>query len=328
MQKGQRRGASPASAKQKKLGKPFSFAAATKSFLGHLEGTAKSKHTIEAYRFDLQSFGEFLATHRRGQRLPDPRSWSRKDLERYHDWLRASGQKSNTRRRKLMTVRKWMHYLTARNKIELDIGKKLPAPEKIERVPATIDAAALEVAITARAGDSLLALRNQALLLLLIDTGATVSEIASLRWASVDFSAGRIRFVGKSERELPLKSKTLSVLTRLSKTRPTEENDDELCFVGYNRHGPIRIGKRPLAITPRGIEMVVKTLADTLGFPGVTPRILRHSTVVAWYREGVAEDEIQRRLGLKTDYAFRIYAPIFARIREGAKSSSSTTSTA
>jgi site-specific recombinase XerD len=299
---------------------PMALGAALKSFMGHLEGTGKALHTIDAYRFDLQNFAEFLQGSRSPKTPVDLRLVVRKDLERYHDWLKQSGQKTNTRRRKLMTVRKLMNYLTNRKKLDFDIAKKLPAPEKLERVPETVDLAGLRAAVAKLDTGSHLARRNEALFGILMDTGCAVSEAAKLRWAALDLKNGKVTFYGKAERELKLTPHTLASTAKLREFAA----DDELCFIGFNRHGPVRIGKRALGITSRGIEMLVKSLAGTLGFPKVTPRTLRHSAVVEWFRAGVNEDEIQKRLGLRTSYAFRIYAPIFSAIR----SSSETTSSA
>jgi len=286
-------------------------ASALKSFIGHLEWSGKAKHTIDSYHFDLRSFGEFMQKSKSTKQALDLRSVSRKDLERYHEWLKSDGQKTNTRRRKLMTVRKLMHYLTARKKLDLDIAKKLPAPEKIERVPETLSLSSFREKLETLATDSHLGLRNAALLAFLADTGCGVSEVSKLRWSAIQFKEGKVSFFGKSERDCELKPKTLTLLTRLH-AKALNQEEDEVCFVGFNRHGPIRIGKKSLGITSRGIEMLVKSLSETLGFSNVTPRTLRHSAVIDWYRLGVREDEIQRRLGLKTAYAFRIYQPIFA----------------
>lgn len=326
MKKGQRKAPVPRKAGEGKSTLPL--AVAVKSFVGHLEGSGKAKHTIDSYRFDLLSFGEFLQVGR-GKPTLDLRALSRKDLERYHDWLKSSGQKANTRRRKLMTVRKLMHYLTARGKLELDIAKKIPAPEKIERVPGTIPVDEFHAKMRTLPHATHLHLRNLSVLSLLTDTGCGVSEAAKLRWSMIDFASGKIAFIGKSEREMKLERATLDALLKLRQAASADvglapdEMADELCFVGFNRHGPMRIGKKGMAITPRGIELLVKTLAESLGYSNVTPRTLRHSAVVHWFRAGVAEPEIQRRLGLKTDYAFRIYEPIFSTIR----SSSAATST-
>jgi site-specific recombinase XerD len=312
------------SKRRKAGGTDSSFAAALRSFLGHLEGTAKAKHTVASYRFDLQNFDRFLHSQKSGVGIANVRTLTRKDLERFGDWLKLDGQKTNTRRRKLMTVRKFMQYLAGRKKLDLDVGRKLPAPEKVERVPFTLDANALRTAVLSLPGDSHLRLRNSVLLLVLLETGASVSEVAQLRWSMIDFEKLRVRFFGKSERDVTISQE---LADRFAKLRKFAADSDDLCFVGFNRFGPVRLGKKSMGITPRGVEMLVKALCGTLGFSETTPRTLRHSAVVAWFRAGVSESEIQKRLGLKTAYTFRIYQPIFAAIRSGAKSKSETTST-
>jgi site-specific recombinase XerD len=318
---GQRRNGAPK--RRKPGGSDASFAAALRSFLGHLEGTAKAKHTVDSYRFDLQNFDQFLHTQKHGAGIANVRTLTRKDLERFGDWLKLDGQKTNTRRRKLMTVRKFMQYLAGRKKLDLDVGRKLPAPEKVERVPFTLDATALREAVLGLPGDSHLRLRNSILLLVLLETGASVSEVAQLRWSMIDSENSLVRFLGKSEREISI---SRELVERFAKLRKFAADTDDLCFVGFNRFGPVRLGKKSLGITPRGVEMLVKALCATLGHSETTPRTLRHSAVVAWFRAGVSENEIQKRLGLKTAYTFRIYQPIFAAIRNGSKSKSETTS--
>jgi integrase/recombinase XerC len=305
--------------KTKASRKSLPLAAAVKSFMGHLEGTGKASHTLDSYRFDLLSFGDFLQTGR-GKPTLELVGLSMKDLEAFHHWLKAEGQKTNTRRRKLMTVRKFMHYLAARGKMDSDIARRMPAPEKIERVPGTIPVDEFRQEMVRLPRESHAQLRNLALLGLLVDTGCGVSEAAALRWSMLDLDAGKVTFEGKAERTLELHSATCDALKRL---RSFFDSDDAgICFVGFNRHGPIRLGKKAIGITPRGIELVVKALAETLGFSKVTPRTLRHSAVVAWYSNGISEAEIQKRLGLKTAYAFRIYAPIFARIKSSSEATS------
>jgi hypothetical protein len=52
---------------------------------------------------------------------------------------------------------------------------------------------------------------------------------------------------------------------------------------------------------------LVKAYAAKLGFPEIVPRTIRHSAVMGWFQQGMTEEEIQRRLGLKSAYAFRAY---------------------
>lgn len=297
--------------------KNTAYASALKSFIGHLEGTGKAAHTIDSYRLDLLRFEEFLRGE--GNKPAEVRvdRISRKDLERYHEHLKLEGQKTNTRRRKLMTVRKLMTYLASRKRIEIDVAKKLPAPAKIERIPFTVDSGKLIEAIRGLETGTPILARNRALLWLLAETGCSVAEAAALRWKETDLEARRVEFLGKSQRTLSISAGLANALGEVvGSAKPHEP-----CFRGFNRFGSLGG-----AITPRGIELLVKSYEPKLGLGSLTPRSFRHSIVVHWYREGTSESEIQKRLGLKTAYSFRVYAPIFAKIAAASKSTTGPTS--
>ena len=93
--------------------KALSFSTALKSFLGHLEGTQKSLQTLKSYQTDLLSFESFLQKQKL-QRIALT-SITPKDLERFAEFLKAKGLKTNTRRRRLLTLRKCLRYLAKRN---------------------------------------------------------------------------------------------------------------------------------------------------------------------------------------------------------------------
>jgi integrase/recombinase XerD len=284
------------------------FAYAFRSFVGYLEGTEKAAHTIKNYKSDLQSFRDFLESGL-GSETVALSDLTRQDLERFHEFLKGQGQKTNTRRRKLLTVRKLLRYLTQRKKIGIDVGDKLPAPQKVERVPFTVPRAELIAAIRALPLDNDLRLRNQVLLWTLAETGCLVSEIPRIRFA--DWKPGSLEISGKSPRTLSVSPELCEQVQLLRASAP----DRDHLFLGFNKFGPLAA-----PITPRGVELLVEVTAPKLGLGEITPRTFRHSAVVHWFTEGVSREEIQRRLGLRTAYAFRVFEPIF-------KSKSKTTST-
>src|SRR4051794_5269052 len=91
------------------------FPYAIRSFMGYLEGTQKSLHTIKNYQLDIFSFQNFIVEEYTKQpiRLDEV---SRKDLERYSEFLKEEGFKANTRRRKILTVTQFLNYLAKRKK--------------------------------------------------------------------------------------------------------------------------------------------------------------------------------------------------------------------
>jgi site-specific recombinase XerD len=284
----------------------FPFAAAMKSFIGHLEGTHKAEHTIKNYRLDILAFESFLstATGNPGKRL-ELAQLTAEDLERFHDHLKQQGLKNNTRRRKLMTVRKFLNYLLIRNKLAEPIGKLLLTPHKVERLPAVVPLKALIDAIRALPTDTEIHSRNRTLLWVLAETGCIVSEATRLRfedWRTLDDGNGELEILGKNARKVLVSSDLLDAAAKLRAISAGRE----YMFLGFNKFGPL---KSP--ITSRGVELLVRVYAERLGFPDLTPRTFRHSAVISWHERGYTQAEIQARLGLRSAYAFRTYEQMF-----------------
>ncbi len=300
----------------------MNYAAALKSFLGHLEGTQKAAHTIKSYRLDLASFENFLRRAKGDTALLKMEDVTSHDLELFHSAMKAEGLRVNTRRRKLMTLRKFFSYLAKRNKITIDLGRILPAPQKVERVPETVSHTKLLEAIRLLPSDTLLLARNRAILWTLAETGCLVSEVGKLR--ITDFILGSIKpgdqvechlriLAGKTPRSIPIHPDLYRDIQTLWRTYG--DAGEGLLFSGFNKGGALGS-----PISSRGVELLVRAHADRLGFPRLVPRTFRHSAVVEWNRRGMSEAEIQERLGLRSRYAFKTYTLLFAGATAGARS--------
>ncbi len=285
--------------------KPLSFAYALKSFLGYLEGTEKSAHTIKNYRSDLMSFQVFLEKGL-GSKPVSLSDVTLADLERYHENLKKEGFKTNTRRRKVLTVRKLLRYLSLRRKIALDLGQKLPTPHKIERVPQTIILSDLLRRVREDVPENEIQARNRVLLWTLAETGCQVSELSRIRFDDWHPHKGTqkeaiLQVSGKAPRALPVSLELYQEVQHLQHLG----NGTPYLFLGFNKFGSMGS-----PITPRGIELLVKTQAARLDLGEITPRVIRHSVVRHWLEQKLPREEIQRRLGLRTSYAFRVYEPL------------------
>lgn len=292
--------------------KRLEFARAFKSFMGYLEGTHKAAHTIKNYRLDLLAFQGFLVSRGPGNSASSLRCelLGATDLEQYHQYLKSQQIRTNTRRRKLLTAQRFLRYLSQRKQLASQVPLKMSAPHKIERVPVVVSLATLVANIQALPAATLLDRRNRALLWVLAETGCLVSEATALQAGSFEpgspaegKEAARVMIPGKAAREVPVSALLAEEIRRLG------ENSGKWLFPGHNKHGPLGA-----PITSRGVELLTRFYAARLGFPSLTPRMIRHSAVVAWFQEGIPQDEIQRRLGLKTPYAFRMYAPLLANL--------------
>jgi len=286
--------------------KQLNFPWAIKSFMGFLEGTHKAKHTIASYRLDLNAFQNFLLDARKWTTTSSIRSLTPKDLQLYSDYLKNSGQKTNTRRRKLISLKQFLEFLYRRGYLASDLSSLVVTPAKIERVPFTLAWPSLISKIKEFPHESELHCRNRVLIWILLETGCLVSELTQLKYSQFERKgkAGWLNLIGKNSRGVPI---SVELLNEVERMQSKWGRKSDYLFLGFNRFGPVTS-----RITPRGVELLVKSVAVDLGHAEVTPRTLRHSTVKHWLENGVSETEVQNRLGLKTAYAFRILRPMLS----------------
>ncbi len=298
---------------------PIDFPYAIRSFVGYLEGTNKSVLTIKSYRLDIQAFQDFLNQEYSHSSFK-LNEVNRDDVARYREFLKEKGFKINTRRRKILTVTKFLNYLAGRKKVSLEMAKKIPAPHKMERVPFTVSSEDLLAKILKLPEITLIDLRNKVLLWTLAETGCLVSELTQLRydqWVLSSSESCSVQLGAQSSRTVPVSIELYASLQNLKKKFIKQSH---WIFSGFNRFGPLG---GPM--TSRGVELLVKHHRKVLQYPDITPRTFRHSIILKWFQDGLLQGEIQARLGLKTTYAFRSYEPILNAFRS-IKSKSKTTS--
>jgi site-specific recombinase XerD len=297
---------------------PQDFGSALKSFQGYLEGTEKSLHTIKSYRLDLLAFDEFLRNS--FNRAVPLDQVGPKDLDAYHANLKAQGLKTNTRRRMLMTVRRFLSFLHQRKKIPLDLGRTLLTPLKLERIPLTIPMGELLKKILSMPQTSAIEKRNRVLLWTLAETGCLVSEIGKTRFDNFVREEGAYFFTldGKSPRKVPITRELFEAAISLKSDSPGRGG---WVFLGHNKFGSLGG-----PISSRGVELLVEAFSFAheaeAQFKEMTPRIFRHSAVMHWFTEGVPADEVQKRLGLKSQYAFRAFQSVISKAETSAAAKS------
>lgn len=278
-----------APADKKPAAKP-AYVKLVKGYLGFLTGTGKSLSTISSYRGDLSLFEEFLRERKKDFYRVVPR-----DFEAYEYWLEKQGLRINTRRRKILSAKSLVKYAVSRKKMALSDVQYVRAPERLERLPWIPLPKDWEKIRAALPKGTALALRNTLLVYMLAETGLSVAELCALRWDQVDGTS--LTLEGKRPRKLTLSAE---VTKWLGEWR--EKNTGKHLFPGFNRHG-VTSSK----MTPRGVELFFRSLAKASGLRYLKPKTLRHFAIATWLSENVAETEIQRRLGVHSNYSFDAY---------------------
>lgn len=165
-------------------------------------------------------------------------------------------------------------------------GDRPPEPLAPEEVRALLGACG---------GDSLTAVRNHALLVVLWRAGLRCAEALALRPSDIDFGAGtiRVRFgKGRRARTVGIDDAALAVLSVWVETRAA---------AGLGASGPLFCRLRAPAggpVSPRYVRALMARLAVKAGVQHrVHPHGLRHTHAVELRREGWPVPEIARQLG-------------------------------
>jgi integrase/recombinase XerD len=165
--------------------------------------------------------------------------------------------------------------------------------------------------------DTMLGRRDHALLLVAIQTGLRVSELAALSWTDVELGAGahvRCHGKGRKERITPLTTQTTTVLADWhAETRP--EPDDPMF--------PSR--RQSSRLSTDGIAAIVARHANTtaagcpsLGTKDVTPHVLRHTCAMRLLAVGVDITVIALWLGHESVETTQMYLHADLAIKERA----------
>ncbi len=272
------------------------FGKVLRGYLGFLVGTGKSSLTRRCYAGDLALFQNFLQ-----QKKLDFFHLAPRDFAVYDHFLKERGLKANTRRRKLLTARALYRYAVSRKKLGISPAQFLAAPARVERLPWVPSAKDYQNLLLRLDGSNPLTIRNRLIVRLMAETGISLAELCALEWS--DFSARAVTVRGKRLRNLELSKSLAADVERWRRTHKGKS-----VFPGFNRHG-----MTSLRMTHRGVEVVFRVLARRCERPKLNPKSLRHFAVVTWFKAGVKDTEIRRRLGLSSQYSFFLYD----RVRSG-----------
>ena len=263
-----------------------------------------SDHTVAAYRRDLGGYVSWLA----GRDVVDTAAVT-PELVAAFSADRASAHPpvaASTLARRQSTVR-GLHRFLAREGIEQsDPSTRLRPPKQAQRLPKALTVEQVELLLEAPERDTVIGLRDRALLELLYATGARVSEIVQLDVDDVaDHEVLRVRGKGSKERIVPVGSFALAAVDAyLTRGRP------ELSRRG--RATPrLFLGARGAPLSRQSAWLVIQGAAERAGLTAhVSPHTLRHSFATHLLQGGADVRVVQELLGHASVATTQIYTHV------------------
>ena len=233
----------------------------TFDFLGFLElERGLSRNTLEAYRSDLQQFGEFL--ERRGL---DPLEVQTSDLAAFISELAAGSPERraaapSTLQRKIACLRSFYRHLRREQILDRDPASELRAPRSRARLPKVLSRDEVARLLEQPRGTSPAALRDRALLETMYACGLRASEAIGLELSELDLEDGILRARGKGSKEriVPIGSKAIEAPgAYLERGRPA--------LVGIRPERRVFVNLRGDGLSRQGLYKIVRRHARTPG---------------------------------------------------------------
>ncbi len=258
------------------------------AFLRHLRlERGCGENTLRAYAADLRSWGDFCRRHALPPHVP-----SEEGVVRWVKDLELQGLGRATIQRRLAALRSWGRFLQETGQ---DSGERWmpPLPVKGRTLPQVLSEGEVERLFRACEGSHPLDLRDRTLLELAYGCGLRASELAGVRLADLDASAGILRVRGKGDKErlVPfLGSVRDQVVNYVTHYRPKgiPESEDALFL---SRSGS--------SLGREDVWRIVQKRGKAAGIPAsrLHPHVLRHSFATHLIRRGMDLRTLQELLG-------------------------------
>lgn len=263
-----------------------------------------------------RNYDHYLSTFIAVTKLTKPAQISLDDIRDFRLWLNRQmnrhGQslKKSTQNYYLIALRSFLKYLTKSDVAAL-------APEKIElaktgeRQVSFLEGDDLERFLDApQAGpkQTIVSLRDKAILELLFSSGLRVSELANLKKDSLNLHKDEFTVRGKGDK---LRVVFLSEAAKRAIGSYLERRKDAAAalFLRHDRAGRRSTDLRPL--TPRSIQRLVEHYGKAAGLTKkVTPHTLRHSYATDLLMNGADIRSVQAMLGHASIQTTQIYTHI------------------
>lgn len=284
-------------------------------FLQYLEVQRNyTPSTLQQYYLDLRRFFYFLLE---GNQENSPQITSKRqinspldmdesylqeitsqEVSSYLLWLaQEKGLQERTRNRRLATLKSFFRYLEEENLVKTNIMRSFRPTKTKQTLPLYLEEPQIHGLLDIVSGA--FALRDRAVLLLMVSSGLRVSEVVSLTLSSVQ--GGQIRVLGKGnkERQVPLSAHTAHSLDAYLKECPHPSPST-----------PLFLSRRNTALSVRAIQAMVSKYAQEAQLQGVTCHKLRHTAATQLLHCGANLREIQRILGHESLNTTQIYTHV------------------
>lgn len=275
-----------------------------KEYLHHLRiELGLSDNTIQNYRRDLRRYGKFL----KEKQDKDFTRARRTDVLLFLQQLKDEGLADSSVSRMVSCLRQFHLYLKQEGLNERNPMENIELPKKRQSLPKSLMMDEVDRLLAAPDTNTVLGLRDRAILEVMYATGLRVSELVHLTLDEVHLQLGFIQTVGKGDKEriVPLGEEAVHWVEEylVGSRTALAHGRKESPFLFLNFHGK--------GFTRQGIWKNLKQIVREAGIrKNVSPHMLRHSFATHILENGADLRIVQELLGHADISTTQIYTHI------------------
>jgi site-specific recombinase XerD len=260
-----------------------------------LRSENKSHNTIWAYLQAVRLLGEW--SYRQDPAV-QPDEITHHHIQAFIAELlaRTSAGNAHTNYRGLRTFWKWM---VLEEEVEHSPMDKTKPPQVPEKPVPVISDDGIKALLDLCRGRDFISRRDAAIIRVLFDTGARLSEVANLVQDDVDLDVDVIHVLGKGRRPraIPFGPKTGQALTRYLRARAAHKHSDSP-RLWLGSQGPLG---------GEGIKQMLERRGRVANVPGLHAHRFRHTLAHNWQLNDGNETDLMRIMGWKSAEMLRRY---------------------
>lgn len=258
-----------------------------------------SANTLAAYRRDLLRIAALLQESETS--LPDA------DVAALEKVLLAliDVDKPATRARRLSAIRRFYQYLCSQQLRDDNPAEKLLSPKLGLRLPKSISERHVELLLAAPDTETILGLRDRAMLEVLYATGLRISELVGMSLGQLHLNEGFVRIIGKGDKErlVPLGEVAESWLRRFLA-------EGRVLLLAGVRCDAVFPSQQKKAMTRQMAWYLISKYAKREGLPAISPHTLRHAFATHLVNHGADLRVVQLLLGHASLSTTQIYTHV------------------
>lgn len=244
--------------------------------------------TEKNYLIDLEQFENYLIAHHLNYK-----NLTYKEISKYIAYLKENPKlKSASINRHLSSLRSFYTFLLNREVVTNNPFKLVNGPKQEKKLPNYMKYSEFEEMLNT-CGETPLGIRNQALLELLLATGARIGELINIKISDIDFSNREIKVLGKGNKE-----RICYFNEHCHQALNNYINNSRHILLKNKKSDRLFINHVGGNLTDRGVRDILDKIIQKSSLKNkVTPHTFRHTFATMLLNEGCDLKSVQELLG-------------------------------